>query len=93
MTDQLVRDAIALVDPDAMFADGYDDCIIGTTRIWNVGHVVVYSIDLIIRKLIEEGASEGDAWEHFFFNIEGAYVGSHTPLYVMNYDCTGVENE
>lgn len=71
---------------ELLFADGYDDCIIGvlydgpscTPR-------VAYSKAAIIEKLTAEMQGPEphvEAEEFFSFNIQGAYVGPHTPAYV-----------
>ena len=44
----------------------------------------------MIAKLMADGASEEEAAEHFEFNIECAYVGEHTPLYVWRFGQTEV---
>ena len=65
-------------------ADGLDEAIIGQTTLWNVdGDVLVYSVDTIISILMNrDEMSYEEAFEFFEFNIQGAYVGEHTPLYV-----------
>lgn len=68
-------------------ADGYDDCILGEACIWREHvqvDVLVYSADQIIAKLIaDDGMSDDEAREYYYFNIEGAYVGLHTPVFVF----------
>ena len=63
----------------ALFADGFDDAIIG---IETVSERVVYSKNIMIDILIDEGMDEIDAIEHLEYNVWGAYVGEHTPIYV-----------
>ena len=29
--------------------------------------------------------SQEDALEHFYYNIEGSYVGDYTPIYIWEY--------
>ena len=71
-------------------ADGYDDCIIGRSAIWLVNErvdVIVYSADLVIKELMnKDGMSYDEAVEFFCFNIDGAYVGKHTPVFVWECD-------
>ena len=44
---------------------------------------VIYSVGSIIDILVErDGMSYEDASEYFSFNIECAYVGEHTPIYM-----------
>jgi hypothetical protein len=83
-----VREQVAEVDPNALLADGFDDCVIGVTDSWS-GHArptrVVYSADKIIDKLMaEDGCTYEQAAEHFDFNIAGGYHGEHTPIFVRS---------
>ena len=61
-----------------MIADGHDHAIMG----YSSDGRVVYSADQIIGGLMNEGMTEEEAVEHFNFNIEGAYVGEFTPIYI-----------
>jgi hypothetical protein len=66
-------------DEDILFADGFDDAIIG---IDTVGFRVVYSYEMIIEILMScEDMTYEDAIDHYSYNIEGAYVGPQTPIY------------
>jgi hypothetical protein len=68
-------------DPDekVLLLDGLDEAFIGLTS-RNVR--AVYSMDKIIECLSKD-MSEQDAWEYFHFNIECAYVGEKTPIYIQ----------
>ena len=64
---------------EMLFADGYDDALIGYTD----GGVAVYSIESIIQIMItQEKMTEEDALDHFYYNVSGAYVGEYTPIFV-----------
>jgi len=58
-------------------ADGFDDCVIGM----DTKQRLVYSIPLILKQL-ELDMNKEEALEFFYFNIEGAHVGKHTPIYI-----------
>lgn len=73
-------------DMELLFADGFDDCIIGVTNSFDTCSKVVYNIQKMIQTLIKEGMSEEEALEYFDFNIAGAYVGERTPLYIHVYE-------
>lgn len=65
--------------PEATWAKGFDDCIIGISSKGKI----VYSQVHIINKLVRRDKMEWDeAIEFFHYNIEGAYVGENTPLYM-----------
>lgn len=66
----------AFPEEELLFADGFDDAIIGideqTLRI-------IYSVGKCIEILENEMAD--DAIEYFDFNVRGAYVGEKTPIW------------
>jgi hypothetical protein len=66
-------------DEEFMFADGFDDAIIGVDE---VNLRVVYDIDEIINILMREEMTVGEAFEYYDYNIAGAYYGEKTPLFV-----------
>lgn len=72
-------ESIAEFNPEALLADGLEDAIVG----YDTKGRVIYSVGSIIDILVErDGMSYEDASEHFSFNIECAYVGEHTPIYM-----------
>lgn len=92
-----IKDIIAEIDPEAVMAEGWDDCILGTAFCPGRKLLVVYDGDAIVRKLATEMAPQeatatseeealelaiGTAEEYFSFNIEGAWVGDRTPVFV-----------
>ena len=81
-----VREHVAEVDENALLADGFDSCIIGVTDSWSGAARptrVVYSVNKIIDQLVtQDGCTYEEAEEHFEFNVAGAYVGEHTPVFV-----------
>lgn len=75
------KDVIVETFPDEtfMFADGFDDAIIGLCQRTNC---VIYSVQKIIQILmVKEGMEYFDAVEHFDFNIAGGYLGELTPIF------------
>jgi hypothetical protein len=44
--------------------------------------VLVYDAEVIRANLVKEGMDPEDAREYIEFNIEGAYMGEHTPVLV-----------
>jgi hypothetical protein len=65
---------------DLLFADGFDEAIIGVDV---VQMRVCYDVDKCISILRNEhGMDLEDAIEYFDFNVSGAYVGEQTPLYI-----------
>lgn len=65
-------------DMEFLSADGFEDAIIGIN-----GEKLVYSINKCIDILINDNdMSIEDALDYFYFNVEGAYVGEKTPIWV-----------
>ena len=77
------RETIAAeIDPDILFADGWDDAFLGITANHHHAIVAVYDYDKIIEIMVErDGATHEDAEDFAQFNIVGAYVGERTPIY------------
>lgn len=70
--------------------EGHDDAIIGPALIWRnntMVSVLVYDAEVIRNTLVTRDAMAfDDAREYIEFNIEGAYMGEHTPVLVWPYD-------
>lgn len=64
-------------DEDLLFADGFDDAIIGVSS----DYVVCYDVDAVIREL-EKTMTPSEAIEFLDFNILGAHVGERTPIFI-----------
>lgn len=60
-----------------MFADGFDDAIIGVDA---QSMRIIYSVERIIN-ILEKDMRRELAIEFFDFNIDGAYMGKQTPIY------------
>ena len=63
-----------------LFADGYDDAIIGLDM--GSGCKVVYDYADCIQCLRDDGLTEMEAYDHFHYNTLGSYIGDETPLYI-----------
>ena len=69
-------------DEEFVILDGLDSAVVGidANEYW-----LIYSVQLIIKKLMKGGLSEDDAQEWFAYNILGAYMGPKTPIYLIQY--------
>lgn len=64
-------------------ASGLDDAIIGVGVRCSQPPVVIYSVDRVIKILMDrDGMTNEEAIEFFEFNIEGAWVGNSTPVWM-----------
>lgn len=84
MTQELT-DILDNLDDEVVILDGFDDCVVGTTTNLARKEVLVYSVTRIVSKLIDtDDMSFDEALEHFYFNIEGAYLGVYSPVFMYN---------
>ena len=69
------------LNPEAVVLDGLDDSIEG----YDKDGRIIYSVYNIIETLMQrDEMSEEEAWEHYSFNIEGAYLGEYTPIFLYH---------
>jgi hypothetical protein len=72
-------------DETVLFADGFDEAIVGLTT-FQAGRqvrVVVYDYHEMVRLLVErDGATHEEAIEHIDFNVTGGYVGEQQPIFI-----------
>ena len=78
---------LAELNPKARIADGFDGAYLGwIENRWakrDRAPIAVYSRRKCIEILmLRDGMSEEDAAEFFDFNVAGAYVGPHTPMFL-----------
>ena len=69
-----------MTDEELLFADGYDDAIIGLDM--GSGCKVVYDYADCIQCLRDEGLTEMEAYDHFHYNTLGSHIGDETPIYI-----------
>jgi len=74
-----LKNKIAEINPDALFADGYDECLCGYDPEGRACYMADHVIDELRKR---DGMSYDDALDFFHFNIGGAYMGEHTPLFL-----------
>jgi elongation factor P hydroxylase len=77
----------AVGDEDLLFADGFDEAIIGSVAVWTAAgqqRVVLYDYEKCVEILMrEEGAEREEVEEHLDVNTLGSYVGEKTPAYAF----------
>ena len=68
-------------DEELLFADGFDDAIVGVSL--GSKRRIVYDARLMAAKLVKEDKMDySEAWEYLEYNTFQAYVGDRTPIYV-----------
>jgi hypothetical protein len=66
---------------ELMFADGFDEAIVGVVERCGSPPVVCYDVTRCIDVLAKQMTYE-EAVEYFDFNVAGAYMGPLTPMYL-----------
>jgi hypothetical protein len=78
------------MDEEMLKADGLDEAIIGQAYVWRDNgqfNVFVYDAEKIRSILMKrDGMDSEEAREFIEFNIEGAYMGERTPVFVWTDD-------
>ena len=60
----------------------FDDCIKGTVYRVNLSVLCYDVIDILLMLQDKMGMSGEEAEEHFQYNIEGSYMGEHSPVFL-----------
>jgi len=74
-----IRDYIGEGEP-ILLADGFEEAFIGMGRQFGKPIAVYHRQKCIM--ILMRGMSEEEAEEFFSFNVEGAWVGEQTPIYL-----------
>jgi hypothetical protein len=64
-------------DEEFLLADGFNEAVLGVDE---KSMRLIYSISKCINILMED-MSEEDAFEYFYYNVSGAYMGEKTPIW------------
>ena len=72
---------------ELLSADGFEDAVIGVVDdrvagVYRFAYSIVECINVLMNR---DGMSEEEAQEYFDFNVQGAYMGEKTPIWVDDY--------
>ena len=79
------RELIAEINEDMLFADGFDDALVGYIERAGSPSIACYDKDKCI-DILSNDMSYEEALEYFYFNVVGAYVGDNTPCFLTRAD-------
>ena len=74
-------------DEGVLLADGFKEALIG------LGHRFTYAVAVYDRQkcldilIARDGMTGEEAEEYFSFNVEGAFMGEHTPVFLEKTPC------
>jgi len=78
-----IRERLSEQNPEMIFMDGFDNCLIGTVISFGNNSVACYDTNKVIAKHIADGMTEDEAWEFFEFNQLGAHAGEFNPVFFV----------
>ena len=67
-------------DENVLLADGFDDAFVGIGRQFG-RPIAIYDRTKCI-DILQKDMSEEEAEEYFQYNVEGAWVGENTPIFL-----------
>jgi hypothetical protein len=83
MTKVEIESSLEDTEDEIMLADGFEDAYLGIGRQFTRVPFAVYDrnkcIDILLKR---DGMTEEEAEEYFQFNVEGAWVGDNTPVFI-----------
>jgi hypothetical protein len=71
-------------DNEALLADGFESALLGLGTQFS-HDVAIYDYERCVQILkSRDGLSDEEAREHMEFNVTGAWVGEHTPVFLRS---------
>ena len=84
-----IKEEIAEVNPEALFADGFEGALLGYVQRFGMAPVPLYDCEKCIQILVaRDGMERDEAAEYFEFNVLGAWMGEGTPAFAVLFDST-----
>ena len=85
MSDDLAELITTCADeyPELLQMDGFEDCAVGILERFGQPPIIVYDRRRVIAKLMAQGMTDEEAEEYYGFNQLGAWVGEHTPGFLI----------
>ena len=77
--EEFLEEAVGRDAADILLPDGFERAFIGAAL---DPPRAIFSIELCIKGLTEQGMSQEDAEEYFWFNVAGSHMGENTPLFI-----------
>jgi len=75
-------DLIEEQNPEALKAEGFDDCILGVAYRCGKLAVLAYDRRKCVEKLMKDGMDHDEAEEFMGVNVEGSWLGEGTPIFI-----------
>lgn len=78
-----IKEILSEENPNALFADNFDEALIGISRRCGQPSLAVYSVTKCLDVLQKE-MSYQDAVEYFEFNVLNSWLGDGTPIFLLD---------
>jgi len=78
-----IKEILSEENPNALFADNFDEALIGISRRCGQPSLAVYSVTKCLDVLQKE-MSYQDAVEYFEFNVLNTWLGDGTPIFLLD---------
>lgn len=78
-----IKEILSEENPNALFADNFDEALIGISRRCGQPSLAVYSVTKCLDVLQKE-MSYQDAIEYFEFNVLNSWLGDGTPIFLLD---------
>jgi hypothetical protein len=83
-TREGIDEMLVSCDQSSLFADGFDDAIVGVSQDGYTGSFrVCYSVTRCYDALMADGMTEEEAIEYFEYNVLAANMGPETPIFII----------
>lgn len=80
---EFVKEYLHEENPDALLAEGLEEALVGVARRCGQPTLAVYSYAKAVELLMRQGLTDEEACEHLEFNVLGAWLGPHTPVFLV----------
>ena len=71
------------LNPEALYPTGFESCVVGIAERCGQPAIFVMDEQLCIQHLTHQGMSWEEAEEFYEFNVKGAWMGPHTPVFAV----------
>lgn len=81
-----IKHELQILNPHALFADGFDEALLGYSAEYYSVSRAVYDANKMVEILMErEGVTEESARSNLEYNTFPAYMGESSPVYVWTH--------
>lgn len=78
---RIVQNYMSETDCESLFADGFEEAVIGIVERFNSEPLVLYDKEKCLDILVSQNMTRDEALEFFEYNVIGAWVGEGTPCF------------